>query len=88
MYKHGWLLLRQSHFIHVAIYCIVAKFGRGNFQGHTYQYCSNMYKLNKRGIPYGEKVWWGKIWQTDSFRAFGKRKFSELIDQSIARAAE
>ena len=25
----------------------------------------------------------GKIWQIDSFRTFGKRKFDELIDWSI-----
>ena len=24
-----------------------------------------------------------KVWQIDSFRAFGKRKFGELIDQPI-----
>ena len=30
-----------------------------------------------------EKFGGGKVWQTDSFRAFGKRKFGELIDQPI-----
>ena len=30
-------------------------------------------------IPYGG----GKIWKIDSFRAFGERKFGELIDQPI-----
>ena len=25
----------------------------------------------------------GKVWQINSFRAFGKRKFGELIDQPI-----
>ena len=29
-------------------------------------------------IPYG-----GEVWQIDSFRAFGKTKFGELIDQPI-----
>ena len=29
-------------------------------------------------IPYS-----GKVWQIDSFRAFGKRKFGDLIDQPI-----
>ena len=29
-------------------------------------------------IPYS-----GKVWGIDSFRAFGKRKFSELIDQPV-----
>ena len=30
-------------------------------------------------IPYS-----GKVWRIDSSRAFGKRKFGELIDQPIA----
>ena len=34
-------------------------------------------------IPYSGKVRWGKIWQIDSFRAFGERKFGKLIDQPI-----
>ena len=25
----------------------------------------------------------GKVWRIDSFRAFGKRKFDELIDQAM-----
>ena len=25
----------------------------------------------------------GKVWRIDSFRAFGKRKFGELIDQAM-----
>ena len=25
----------------------------------------------------------GEVWQINSFRAFGERKFGELIDQSI-----
>ena len=25
----------------------------------------------------------GKVWRIDSFRAFGERKFGELIDQTI-----
>ena len=29
-------------------------------------------------IPYS-----GKVWQIDSFHAFGERKFGELIDQPI-----
>ena len=29
-------------------------------------------------IPYG-----GKVWRIDSFQAFGKGKFGELIDQPI-----
>ena len=29
-------------------------------------------------LPYS-----GKIWQIDSFQAFGKRKFDELIDRPI-----
>ena len=34
-------------------------------------------------IPYSGKVWRGKVWRIDSFQAFGKRKFGELIDQPI-----
>ena len=29
------------------------------------------------------KVCGGKIWRIDSFRAFGEKKFGELIDQPI-----
>ena len=28
-------------------------------------------------------VYKGKVWRIDSFQIFGKRKFGELIDQSI-----
>ena len=31
-----------------------------------------------RNLPYS-----GKVWQIDSFRAFGERKFGELIDRPI-----
>ena len=34
-------------------------------------------------IPYGGKFGGGKFWRIDSFRAFGERKFGELIDQPI-----
>ena len=34
-------------------------------------------------LPYSRKVWRGKVWQIDSFQAFGERKFGELIDQPI-----
>ena len=37
---------------------------------HWISYC--------RYVPYR-----GKVWQIDSFRAFGERKFGELIDQPI-----
>ena len=36
---------------------------------------------HKDDIPYGGKVWWGKVWRIDSFQAFGERKFGKLIDQ-------
>ena len=34
--------------------------------------------LTSPKIPYS-----GKVWRIDSFRAFGERKFGELINQSI-----
>ena len=34
-------------------------------------------------LPYSGKVWRGKVWRIASFRAFGERKFDELIDQPI-----
>ena len=34
-------------------------------------------------IPYSGKVWQEKVWRIDSFRAFGERKYGELIDQPI-----
>ena len=37
--------------------------------------------LNK--IPYGGNIGGRKHWRIDWFRAFGKRKFGELIDQPI-----
>ena len=42
--------------------------------------CEIVYKLSNRiaGKFGGEKVW-----QIDSFRAFGERKFGELTDQPI-----
>ena len=32
-------------------------------------------------LPYSGKVWQGNVWQIDSFQAFGKRKFGEIVDQ-------
>ena len=34
-------------------------------------------------LSYSGKVCRGIVWRIDSFRAFGKRKFGELIDQPI-----
>ena len=44
---------------------------------HSYILCEIVYKLINRiaGEFGGEKVW-----QIDSFQAFGERKFGELID--------
>ena len=38
---------------------------------------------NSYGIPIAGKFGGEKVWRIDSFRAFGKRKFGELIDQPI-----
>ena len=38
---------------------------------------------NSLFFTYREKIWWGRRWRIDSFRAFGERRFGELIDQPI-----
>ena len=34
-------------------------------------------------LPYSRKFGGGKVWRSDSVRAFDERKFGELIDQLI-----
>ena len=41
------------------------------------------YQHTKGVIPHSRKDWRGNVWQIDSVRAFGERKFGELIDQPI-----
>ena len=36
-----------------------------------------------RGYRIAGKFGRGKVWQINSFRAFGERKFGELIDQAM-----
>ena len=36
-------------------------------------------------ILYSRKVWRGKVWQINSFQAFGERKLGKLKDQPIYR---
>ena len=53
----------------------------GNFTAHII--------INKQiSVKYFETLisclaYSGKVWQIDSFRAFGERKFDELIDQPM-----
>ena len=50
---------------------------------HSKLYISRYVSIHVYDLPYSRKVWRGKDWQIDSFRAFGERKFGELKDQPI-----
>ena len=50
-----------------------------------YTKCVTVFLNQTRNTLYhrGGKFGWGKVWLIESFQAFGKRKFCELIDQPI-----
>ena len=45
----------------------------------TVVYVPNAYSTSATGESIAKKFGMGKVWQIDSFRAFGKRKFSKII---------
>ena len=44
---------------------------------------TNFYELDSIHESFSSVLYSGKVWRIDSFRLFGKRKFSKLIDQPI-----
>ena len=45
--------------------------------------CVCVLRVNTKRYRIAGKFGGGKVWRIDSFRAFGERKFGELIDQAM-----